>query len=81
MKEDLATMLDTRVLLDAFAEARRSWDDLIGLQPDIKAGAGSLTPDDLAELATRVGAHQSAMDVLADALQTGRAGAVRESNG
>ena len=62
-------MTDHHVLLDAFADARRSWDDLIRLQPDIKAG-GNLTPHDRAELAQRVEAHQAAIDMLSDALQT-----------
>ena len=58
-----------RVLLDAFAEARRTWDDLIGLQPDVMAGSGNLKKPDLAELDRRVDAHRAAIDVLADALE------------
>lgn len=63
-------MNDHQVLLDAFAEARRSWDDLVVLQPDINAARGNLNGLDLAELARLTAAHQDAMDVLADALQT-----------
>ena len=63
-------MKESRVLLDAFAEARRSWDDLVGLQPDIYAGGGNLKGLDLAELARRVEAHQASIDLLSDALQT-----------
>ncbi len=58
------------VLLDAFAEVRRTWDDVVTLQPDIAAGAGNLTGVDLGELARRVEAHQMAVDILADALET-----------
>ena len=57
------------VLLDAFAEARRTWDDVVSLQPDIVARAG-LKDADLAELARRVSAHQMAADILANALET-----------
>ena len=60
-------MPDHRILLDAFAEARRSWDDLVGLQPDVMAGSGNLEESNLAELEQRVAAHREAMDVLADA--------------
>lgn len=62
-------MTSNRVLLDAFAEARRSWDDLVSLQPDIYAGGGNIQGLDLAELARRVGAHQTSVDALADALE------------
>jgi hypothetical protein len=64
-------MDDDRLLMDAFAEARRSWDELVGLQPDIYAGGGNLARLDLADFALRVEAHREAMDVLADALQIG----------
>jgi len=64
-------MDDDRLLIDAFAEARRSWDDLVGLQPDILAGGGNFTRLDLVDFARRVEAHREAMDVLADALQSG----------
>jgi hypothetical protein len=63
-------MSEDRALLDAFADARRTWDDLISLQPDIRSGAGRLTRDDLIELSQRLEAHRSAIDVLWDALQT-----------
>jgi hypothetical protein len=63
-------MKENRVLLDAFADARRSWDDLVGLQPDIYAGGGNLKGLDLAELARRVEAHQASIDLLSDALHT-----------
>lgn len=59
-----------RLFLDAFADARRSWDDLVGLQPDVMAGSGNLKPIDLAELERRVETHRAAMDVLADAIET-----------
>ena len=63
-------MTNHSLMLDAFADARRSWDELISLQPDIYAGAGSLEEINLAELARRVDAHRAAIDVLADALET-----------
>ena len=63
-------MKDNRALLDAFADARRSWDDLVALQPDIYAGSGNIRELNLAELAHRVKAHQAAIVVLSDAVQT-----------
>jgi len=58
-----------RVLLDTFADARRTWDDLITLQPDVVAGSGNLKESDLLELERRVDAHRAAIDLLADALE------------
>lgn len=63
-------MTEHRVLLDTFAEARRTWDDLVGLQPDVMAGSGNLRQRNLVELERRVDAHRAAIDVLADALET-----------
>jgi hypothetical protein len=60
-------MTEYRLLLDAFAEARRSWDDLIALQPDVVAGSGQLQDGSLAEFERRVAAHREAIDYLADA--------------
>ncbi len=65
-------MNDHRALLDAFADARRSWDDLVAMQPDIYAGAGNLQGLDLAEMARRVEAHQTAIDALSEALEPDR---------
>jgi hypothetical protein len=62
--------MNNHVLLDAFADARRSWDEVVSLQPDIYAGSGNLKGLDLAELSRRVEAHQAAVDALAEALQT-----------
>ena len=56
--------------LDAFAEARRTWDELVALQPDIVAASGQLDTADLIELARRVKAHRVTIDALADALHT-----------
>jgi hypothetical protein len=58
------------VLLDSFADARRTWDDLVGLQPDVMAGSGNLKEGDLVELERRVEAHRVAIGTLADALET-----------
>jgi hypothetical protein len=60
-------MEEHRELLDAFAEARRTWDDLVTLQPDIVAGSARARID-LAELERRVNMHREAIDMLADAL-------------
>jgi hypothetical protein len=63
-------MPEHRALLDAFADARRTWDELVSLQPDMLAGSGNLTAADLIELERRAEAHRAAMDMLADALET-----------
>jgi len=63
-------MVTDNVLLDAFADARRTWDDVIGLQPDVIAGSGHLKRTDLAALQPRVEAHRMAIDVLMSALET-----------
>jgi hypothetical protein len=55
--------------MDAFADARRTWDDLVTLQPDVKAGSGHLDEKDLVELQRRMEAHRMAMDMLADAVE------------
>jgi hypothetical protein len=62
-------MAEHRLLLDAFAEARRSWDDLIALQPDVMAGSGHLQEGSLSEFERRVAAHREAIDYLADAFE------------
>jgi hypothetical protein len=62
-------MTSNPVMLDAFAEARKTWDDLVSLQPDIYAGGGNLHGRDLAEFARRVNAHQASVDALAEALR------------
>jgi hypothetical protein len=66
----LNTMADHHVLLDTFADARRTWDELVGLQPDVRAGGGNLRHADLLELERRVDAHRAAIDALADAIDT-----------
>jgi hypothetical protein len=63
-------MAEHRGLLDSFADARRTWDDLISLQPDVMAGSGNLKEADLVELEHRVEAHRVAIDLLANALDT-----------
>ena len=60
-------MAEHHVLLDAFADARRTWDDL---QPGVVAGSRNLRDADLVELERRVEAHRAAIDMLADALET-----------
>jgi len=63
-------MEEHRGLLDSFADARRTWDDLVGLQPDVMVGGGNLREADLVELGKRVEAHRASIDVLADAIET-----------
>ena len=64
-------MSDHSVLLDAFAESRRTWDEVVSLQPDIAAArAGGLQDVDVAELTRRVQAHRASVDMLAEALET-----------
>ena len=63
-------MTKHREFLDAFADARRTWDDLVALQPDIVAASGQFGIDDLREVERRVAAHREAIDMLADALAT-----------
>jgi hypothetical protein len=62
--------MEHRVLLDTFADARQTWDDLVALQPDIKAGSGNLGEADLIELERRVEAHRMSIDVLAEAIES-----------
>jgi hypothetical protein len=66
-----------RVPLDAFAEARRTWDDLVALQPDVLSASGTLTVAEFHEFRLRVDAHREAVDVLCDALDAGEPDAVR----
>ena len=63
-------MREHQTLLDAFAETRRTWDELVTLQPDVMAGSGNLSEADLVELERRVDAHRASIDMLADALET-----------
>lgn len=60
-------------LLDAFAELRRTWDELVGLQPDILAAGGPLSETDLALLSERVNAHLMASVALEDQIEIMRA--------
>jgi hypothetical protein len=60
--------IDMRNLLDAFADARRTWDEMVGLQPDVVSGSRRLKPAELIELERRIYAHREAMDALADAI-------------
>ena len=63
----------TAALLDAFAEVRRTWDELVGLQPDIVAASGPLSDTDLALLSERVSAHLVAGVALEDQIEIMRA--------
>jgi hypothetical protein len=64
--------MDMSNLLDAFADARRTWDEMVGLQPDVVSGSSRpLKPGELIELEKRIYAHREAMDALADAITSG----------
>jgi hypothetical protein len=56
-------------LLEAYAEVRRTWDELVGLQPDIIAASGPLVEADLVLLNTRVAAHLVAVTALEDQIE------------
>ena len=60
-------------LLDAFSEVRRTWDELVGLQPDILAAGAPLSDTDLALLSERVSAHVVASVALEDQIEIMRA--------
>ena len=62
-------MREHQVLFDAFADVRRTWDELVSLQPDVAAPSGQVTEDSLVELERRVNDHRVALEVLVDALQ------------
>jgi hypothetical protein len=64
---------DLEALLDAFAELRRTWDELVGLQPDILAAGAPLSDADLALLSERVSAHVVAAVALEDSIEIMRA--------
>lgn len=64
---------DMAALLDAFAEVRRTWDELAGLQPDILAASGPLSDADLGLLSERVSAHLVAAVALEDQIEIMRA--------
>ena len=55
-------------LLDTFAELRRTWDELVGLQPDIVLASGPFTGEDLVHLAQALVAHQNAAAALKRAI-------------
>jgi hypothetical protein len=62
-------MREHPLLLDAFADARRTWEELVSLQPDVAAASGQLSEALLIELERRVNAQRVALEVLVDALQ------------
>jgi hypothetical protein len=62
-------MREHQSLLDAFADARRTWDELVSLQADVAAATGQLSEDSIVELERRVNDHRVALEVLVDALQ------------
>jgi hypothetical protein len=62
-------MANHRVLLDTFADVRRTWDELVGLQPDVVVASGQLNEIEMVELERRVTAHQQAVAIFADALE------------
>ena len=62
-------MTEHQVLLDAFADSQRTWDEFVSLQPELVAASGHLTDDALIELERRVNDHRMALEMLVDALQ------------
>ena len=60
-------------LLDAFAEVRRTWDDLVNVQPDIVVGSVPLSDTDLGLLSERISAHVVAAVALEDVIEILRA--------
>jgi len=64
---------DLGALLDAFAEVRRTWDDLVNVQPDIVVGTVPLSDTDLGLLSERIGAHVVAAVALEDMIEILRA--------
>ena len=59
-------------VLDAFGELRRTWDELIALQPDIIAAGGGLRETDLELLDERLSAHQDTARMLAEEINKAR---------
>jgi hypothetical protein len=63
-------MTNPHDLLDAFADARRTWDEMVGLQPDVVSAGRRLKAAELIEFERRIYAHREAMDALADAISS-----------
>jgi hypothetical protein len=61
-------------LLDAFADLRCTWDNLMGLPPDVIASSGDLGAADLIELERRVEVHRLAIEALKEAIEHGTDG-------
>ena len=67
-------MTAKQTLLDAFAELRRTWDDLVNLEPDIVAAtASSPTVVALSELQRRIYAHESSLAAFIETVKALRA--------
>ena len=64
---------DLGALLDAFAEVRRTWDDLVNVQPDIVGGSVPFSVTDLGLLSERISAHVVAAVALEDVIEILRA--------
>jgi hypothetical protein len=56
-------------LLDAFADLRCTWDNLVGLPPDVIAAGRDLGTADLIELERRVEVHRLAIEALKAAIE------------
>jgi hypothetical protein len=61
-------------LLDAFADLRCTWDNLVGLPPDVIAATRDLGAADLIELERRVDVHRLAIEALKEAIEHGADG-------
>lgn len=72
MAEREAEKITLNQVLDAFGELRRTWDELIALQPDIIAAGGGLGETDLELLDERLSAHQDTAQTLAEEINKAR---------
>ena len=64
---------DLGALLDAFAEVRRTWDELVNVRPDVVVGSLLLSDTDLGLLSERISAHVVAAVALEDVIEILRA--------
>jgi hypothetical protein len=66
-------------LLDAFADLRCTWDNLVGLPPDVIAASRDLGTADLIELERRVEIHRLAIEAMKEAIEHEAMGRVTSS--
>ena len=56
-------------LLDAFADLRSTWDNLVDLPPDVIGASRDLGTADLIELERRAEVHRLAIEALKEAIE------------